>query len=308
MDRDAIHQSSTAAEQAPQSGRHAQTVKRNGTPPSASPCSPSTYARYDQMAQNYSSSQAATSVTGASYHHHVRTRPSGVANMEDGRTDAVTATDQDSFYSYHSSQDLSSFVKEIDGRMFNAQSELYMMPSDNGEFQRLDKQHYALVLGLGGLYPCPNVVESILEPSNQGEPRSILDLGCGSGIWAIEMARKYPNAAVVALDLAPCSVDLEAVPSNCRFEIDDINLGLSHYHGQFDVIHARCIGSGILSYGEMMLDVEACLKPGGIAIFIDGDMTVYQEDMVSPIEIGHDEDDAPGPPGGSWMARLARGE
>ncbi|KAG8792743.1 hypothetical protein FRC16_011278, partial [Serendipita sp. 398] len=56
----------------------------------------------------------------------------------------------------------------------------------------------------------------------------------------------------------------------------------------------------------MMLDVEACLKPGGIAIFIDGDMTVYQEDMVSPIEIGHDEDDAPGPPRGSWMARLAR--
>ena len=60
------------------------------------------------------------------------------------------------------------------------------------------------------------------------------------------MAREYPNASIVALDLAPAPVDLENIPPNCRFEIDDINLGLSHYHSDpFDVIHARCIGSGV---------------------------------------------------------------
>ncbi|KAG8827580.1 hypothetical protein FRC17_007792 [Serendipita sp. 399] len=303
----AIHHETSAAERvaAAAATQHASIAGQRAQPSTASSYPPSTYPRYDQMAQNYSPSQAADSVTNTS-HHRIRGHPSRAANVWEGHTDTAATTDQNSFYSYNS-QDATSFVKEIDGRIFNAQSELYMMPSDNGEFQRLDKQHYAFVLALGGLYPCRDVVESILGPSNRGEPRSILDLGSGSGIWAIEMARNYPNAAVVALDLAPSTVDPEAVPPNCRFEIDDINLGLTHYHGQFDVIHARCIGSGLANYGEMMLDVEACLKPGGIAIFIDGDMTMYQEDMVTPIKIGQDEGEAPGSPGGSWLARLARG-
>jgi hypothetical protein len=59
------------------------------------------------------------------------------------------------------------------------------------------------------------------------------------------MAREFPHCEVIGVDLAPAPVDLDHVPSNCRFEIDDINLGLAHYHNHFDVIHARCIGSGV---------------------------------------------------------------
>jgi hypothetical protein len=62
------------------------------------------------------------------------------------------------------------------------------------------------------------------------------------------MAREFPDCKVLGLDLAPAPVDLETLPPNCRFEIDDINLGLSHYHGEFDVIHARCIGTGVSSF------------------------------------------------------------
>lgn len=36
---------------------------------------------------------------------------------------------------------------------------------------------------------------------NPQEPPRILDLGCGTGIWAIDMADKYPTAEVVGLDL-----------------------------------------------------------------------------------------------------------
>ena len=128
-----------------------------------------------------------------------------------------------------------------------------------------DKQHYAFVLGQGGLFPsqCLKMVQRILS-LRAGEPRpAVLDLGlfslatraldltpfvsqgCGSGIWTIEMAREYPECEVIGLDLAPAPVDIDTLPPNCRFEIDDANLGLSHYHGYFDLIQVRCIGSGV---------------------------------------------------------------
>lgn len=57
----------------------------------------------------------------------------------------------------------------------------------------------------------------------------------------------------------------------------------------------------------MMRDVEACLKPGGIVFFIDGDQTVYQEDMVTPIAVGQERDEGGDPSKGSWLHRIMRG-
>lgn len=32
---------------------------------------------------------------------------------------------------------------------------------------------------------------------------------------------------------------------NLRSEVDDLNLGLEHYYGDFDVVHARLICTGV---------------------------------------------------------------
>jgi len=48
----------------------------------------------------------------------------------------------------------------------------------------------------------------------------ILDIGAGTGIWAIEMAEKYPKVEVIGTDL--CLIQPQQwVPPNCRFEVDD---------------------------------------------------------------------------------------
>jgi hypothetical protein len=57
-----------------------------------------------------------------------------------------------------------------------------------------------------------------------------------------------------------------------------------------------------------MSDVEACLKPGGIVIFIDGDMTSYEEDLVTPGPMGQEEDEGGDPTKGSWFQRIKRGK
>ena len=64
------------------------------------------------------------------------------------------------------------------------------------------------------------------------------------------MAQKFPHCDVLGLDLAPVLLESDNTPSNCRFEIGDINLGLSRYHGCFDLIHARCIGSGVSKFAS----------------------------------------------------------
>ena len=60
---------------------------------------------------------------------------------------------------------------------------------------------------------------------------------------AIAMALEFPHARVVAVDLAPSVID--DPPPNCTFELDDINQGLSHFYGQFDVVHMRTVGAGV---------------------------------------------------------------
>ncbi len=56
------------------------------------------------------------------------------------------------------------------------------------------------------------------------EPRLVYDLGCGTGRITLELARRYPSAEVVGLDISPAMLDRDAStdPVNLRFETGDI--------------------------------------------------------------------------------------
>jgi len=80
--------------------------------------------------------------------------------------------------------------------------------------------------------------------------RGLLELP-SSSLRALEMAIKFPHCDVLGIDLAPVPIEEGRMPPNCRFEIKDVNLGLPHYHLHFDVIHVRCIGSGVSPYDSL---------------------------------------------------------
>jgi 2-polyprenyl-3-methyl-5-hydroxy-6-metoxy-1,4-benzoquinol methylase len=67
----------------------------------------------------------------------------------------------------------------------------YGLPIDEQEQDRNDLQHAKFMLILGD--------NLHLAPIRE-DPSRILDLGCGSGIWAIDMADRYPNADVIGVE------------------------------------------------------------------------------------------------------------
>lgn len=118
------------------------------------------------------------------------------------------------------------------------------------------------------------------------------------------MAEKYDQASVVAIDIIdPRDRDAGgSLPDRVQFERYDVNNGLAPYYGRYDVVHSRCIASGVMQYREFIHEARKCLKPGGIAIFIEGDFDLFAEDQVSILEPASEEN-----PNGSWMQRWMQG-
>ena len=67
--------------------------------------------------------------------------------------------------------------------------------------------------------------------------QKVLDLGTGTGIWAIDFAEQFPSASVIGTDLSP--IQPAWVPPNIRFEIEDYNDDWTFEPNEFDFIHMR---------------------------------------------------------------------
>jgi SAM-dependent methyltransferase len=116
------------------------------------------------------------------------------------------------------------------------------------------------------------------------------------------MAKEFPHCDVVGVDISPTPVDPGGLPPNCHFEIDDITLGLPHFKDQFDIVHARFIGSGLRDFKQSQADIHQCLKPGGIIIWMDVDYDIYTTDVHTYFPIATDDN-----PDGTWLGRVIYG-
>ena len=154
---------------------------------------------------------------------------------------------------------LSSIASDIrkgiteNGRVYpNYGKNMYGMPMDEQELDRNDFQHYKWSLLLQGkLYLAP-ISDSV---------QKILDLGTGTGIWAIDMADGFPSAQVTGVDIAP--IQPTWMPPNCTFELDDIEEDWSFRKNSFDFIYARELMIAIRDWDRLIKQSFDHLKPGG---------------------------------------------
>jgi len=65
----------------------------------------------------------------------------------------------------------------------------------------------------------------------------LVDIGTGSGLWAIQVAEEYPQTKVIGTDISP--VQPNEVPANCQFQIENLLEGLSFDTGSVDFVHSR---------------------------------------------------------------------
>jgi ubiquinone/menaquinone biosynthesis C-methylase UbiE len=110
----------------------------------------------------------------------------------------------------------------------------YPLPHNSSEKSRLDAQHASYKYHLG-----TNVVAPLSPDSDlTGE---IIDVGTGSGVWALEVAKEFPRARVTGIDLAyPVFEDGELPPENSAFLVSDVTNGIEFPDGSVDLVHSRC--------------------------------------------------------------------
>ncbi|KAL3422992.1 methyltransferase domain-containing protein [Phlyctema vagabunda] len=185
----------------------------------------------------------------------------------------TSSNDADSSYGDEAlsfTQSLTSSVmkyKYENGRRYHAYEDgKYFLPNDEQESDRLDLFHHLLTLR------CDDKLHWAPIGSN---PQRILDLGTGTGIWAIEMGDAYPSAEIIGNDLSPIQPSL--VPPNVKFEVDDIeNTWL--FSAPFDYIHCRYLAGSLMDWPKLMEQAFENTKPGGWVEFHDFDMKFYSTD------------------------------
>lgn len=150
---------------------------------------------------------------------------------------------------------LNSLVLQFEyenGRRYHSyQSGHYAFPNDEDELARMDLEHHIFLLLLDG--------ELHLAPVKC--PQRILDLGTGTGIWAVDVADKYPEASVIGTDLSP--VQPSFVPPNLEFQIDNFEDDWTFRRDSFDLIHSRLLLASVSDYPRLFSQALRALKPGG---------------------------------------------
>ena len=144
------------------------------------------------------------------------------------------------------------FSKENEGIM----NTTYSM-NHNNESSRLEKQ--SLMHGY-----CPNLELNNCKIKENGR---ILDAGCGTGIMARSIYKKYPNSTVDACD---CSEDrinkgklfAKMENLNIHFFYGDIN-NLPSSEKEYDSIVCRYVIQHLSDYKKVMNEFSRILKPSG---------------------------------------------
>jgi SAM-dependent methyltransferase len=104
-------------------------------------------------------------------------------------------------------------------------------------------------------------------PVTKGRFGSILDAGCGSGVFTFELAKRHPQAQVLGIELEPDLVGRaneiarRAGLTNCRFEQGDVTK--LDFEGVFDLVVSVDNFEHVEDDVSAMRSLLSALRPGG---------------------------------------------
>ncbi|KAH6876419.1 S-adenosyl-L-methionine-dependent methyltransferase, partial [Thelonectria olida] len=145
--------------------------------------------------------------------------------------------------------------REENGRTYHAYKDgKYLLPNDSREQERLDLQHHLFLM----------TFEDSLHLSPVGKKgqqlHNVLDIGTGTGLWALDFADEHPEAQVLGVDLSP--IQTEFVPPNLTFQVDDLEESWT-FNVKFDFIYSRMMTGAIADWPRLFKQSYDNLVPGG---------------------------------------------
>ncbi|KAF4875852.1 Secondary metabolism regulator LAE1 [Colletotrichum siamense] len=182
---------------------------------------------------------------------------------------AANIDDRISSYTASLTSSVTDYPTEY-GRRFHAfRAGSYFGPNDEVELDRLDFNHTLIVklISYGE--------KLFLAPVPQEKTHRILDIGTGTGIWAVEAAEIFPNAEILGNDLS--AIQPAWCPPNVKFEIDDVESPWLYEH-KFDFIFCRYMCAAIGDWPLLMKRAYKNLNPGGWVEFQDYNIKFLTDD------------------------------
>ncbi|KAF5484738.1 Secondary metabolism regulator LAE1 [Colletotrichum siamense] len=159
------------------------------------------------------------------------------------------------------------------GRTYHGYKEgKYNLPNDETENDRLELQHNLFLLTFNdklGNAP-PNERDSKVG--------RVLDIGTGTGVWAIDFGDEHPEAEVLGVDL---SASFANPPPNVTFEVDDIEEEWA-FSPKFDYIHSRLMNGCIEDWEAYARKCFDNLNPGGWVEFNETPLKPQCDDGTVP--------------------------
>ena len=195
-------------------------------------------------------------------------------------TDSALGSEYDSASTTASLSESITQYQHSHGRRYHAyQAGRYVLPNDEEEQERMDLQYHALRLAFddklffapvgGGAAPPIDAKSptngTTRTSTNAGPPThppsAILDVGTGTGIWAVDAGDAYPETEVLGTDLSP--IQPAWVPGNVKFEVDDAEADWTFPANHFDLVHTRIMNGSLRSWPRFFEQAFKHLKPGG---------------------------------------------
>jgi ubiquinone/menaquinone biosynthesis C-methylase UbiE len=160
----------------------------------------------------------------------------------------------------------------------------YVIDSDQpAETARLIEQSKLFTQAMRGLFP---------DELDLSGVRRVLDLGCGPGQWANDVAFDYPGWEIVGVDInvtliayAHAVARSQGRP-NISFEVMDITCPLAFADASFDLINARFIVGfqDTTSWPVLLAECWRVLTPGGILLLSEGERGISTSPALQRLE------------------------